>query len=67
MYYSILFDEKKKQIEAQVEKQQLKWDKHVKRTVYQCSICQVYLCEMHFECFHTYVPSNDAEGTCDDG
>ena len=53
IYCSLKFDEMKKNSKSKEEKDALRWDKHVKRTVYQCSICQVYLCNTHFELFHT--------------
>ena len=52
MYCSIRFDKLKQKCDLKEEKDALKWDKHVKRTVYQCSVCQVYLCTDHFEPFH---------------
>ncbi len=35
------------------------WDSFVKRTVYKCSLCDVHLCDKHFDTFHT---NNENDG-----
>ena len=53
VYCSMVYDEiKEKEGFSGISGEKVKWDRFVKRTLYQCSVCNVPLCEKHFGTFH---------------
>ena len=50
--YEIAFDDFKVKKACNELPSSAKWDKHLKRTEFICSRCNVFLCAAHFEVYH---------------